>query len=455
LQTNTTLQSLNLQGFILYNEDLKEINTGLTVNAKTALKVLEVEKEHELLHQKKTLKPLPVIWSSNISKEIHSKKLISKFDAIITRLEQRDPTTGKMVGDPALTEVDLSNESLSLMQVERLATALTMNCYVSFLDLQSTSLKKEAGVLLANVLETNTSLQELLLDFNGLCDEGFEKIAIVLTSKPSLKVLSVSENKLTHVSGKSLKTLLQSNTTLQSLNLSNNNLGDNGLAEIATGLAANPKTALEFLDMDNNKLTATSGNPLKTLLQTNASLRTLNLAHNDLGDKGFTEIAAGLAVNPKARLKLLNMHDNGLTYTSSETLKKLLQVNYSLAEIIGSSTFVYVKDREFINKALERNQAKTKTTLSAPNLMGSTSLVEDDEKTTASVSKSNKLQEVQFTSNDVTFRQSVTASSSMVPVISASHAIRMFQTHNPSHHTQSQSELEIEAVNTEMICTIL
>lgn len=93
----------------------------------------------------------------------------------------------------------------------------------------------------------------------------------------------------------SLSPWLSEQKSLQKLNVSNNKLSDEGLINLLLDLEGIPITSLE---LRKNHITDASASALGAFFKRHSSLNTLNLADNDLGDRGVCVLTHHLSQRP-------------------------------------------------------------------------------------------------------------------------------------------------------------
>ena len=91
--------------------------------------------------------------------------------------------------------------------------------------------------------------------------------------------------------------------------ISGNKIGDNGIASIATTLETN--TTMRTLDVCNCDISDVGVKSLAKALTVNRSLHELNMNSNNIGDNGMIQIATGLQTNNT--LKDISIFDNEIT----------------------------------------------------------------------------------------------------------------------------------------------
>ncbi|XP_073699608.1 NACHT, LRR and PYD domains-containing protein 3-like [Garra rufa] len=161
---------------------------------------------------------------------------------------------------------------------------------------------------LATVLESDTSLKELNMSNNNLQDSGVQLLCTGLENmKCHLEILRLNDCGLTNKSCSALATVLESDTSLKELNMSNNNFNsiqDSGVKLLCTGLE-HIKCNLEIMRLSNCSITEEGYKALASALRSNPShLIELDLTGNDPGQSGVKELN-DLLQDPNCQLKTL------------------------------------------------------------------------------------------------------------------------------------------------------
>ena len=145
------------------------------------------------------------------------------------------------------------------------------------LDLSDNPLGLASFEALSAALAKRAALKVLRLDRTGAGMGGaLESLAYALSSEDcTLKSLSLRKNSIRGLGACALAEALRENTCLHSLELGNNCLSEAPLAD------GSPGSATRF----------------GIALKENATLRSLDMTHNDIGDKGAQELAAALEHN--------------------------------------------------------------------------------------------------------------------------------------------------------------
>ncbi|XP_076875345.1 NLR family CARD domain-containing protein 3-like isoform X2 [Brachyhypopomus gauderio] len=179
--------------------------------------------------------------------------------------------------------------------------------------LSGCGLTEESCKSLTSVLQTENSLKKLEINNNDLKNSGVEQLCVGLkSSNCKLEILRLSGCGLTEESCKSLTSVLQTDNSLKELEINNNNLKDSGVEQLCAGLKSS-NCKLEILRLSLCGLNEESCKSLTSVLQTeNSSLRELQINNNDLQDSGVEQICAGLR---SSHCKLENLRVSGCLVT--------------------------------------------------------------------------------------------------------------------------------------------
>uniref|UniRef100_A0AAY5EYV7 Uncharacterized protein n=1 Tax=Electrophorus electricus TaxID=8005 RepID=A0AAY5EYV7_ELEEL len=173
---------------------------------------------------------------------------------------------------------------------------------------------------LTSVLQTENSLRELEMNKNDLQISGVEQLCAGLkSSHGKLEILRLSGCGLTEGTCKFLTSVLQTENSLRELEMNNNDLQNSGVKQLCAGL----------------KISVTIFNSCKSLtsvLQTENSLRELKINNNDLQNSGVEQLCAGLK-SSNCKLEILRLSGCGLNEESCKSLTSVLQTENSLREL--------------------------------------------------------------------------------------------------------------------------
>ncbi|XP_059505397.1 protein phosphatase 1 regulatory subunit 37 [Stegostoma tigrinum] len=149
----------------------------------------------------------------------------------------------------------------------------------------------------AQGLKFNNHLRVLRLDNASISGRPLMLLVSALNANQMLQELYLADNKLNSIQDSMyLRELLQSNCTIRLLDLKNNSIFNTGLEDICEGLRRQ-KQGLKTLILWNNRLTHKGMSHLAAILPKLTCLETLNLGHNPLSDEGILRLKEALIAN--------------------------------------------------------------------------------------------------------------------------------------------------------------
>ncbi|XP_066537041.1 NACHT, LRR and PYD domains-containing protein 12-like isoform X2 [Hoplias malabaricus] len=261
----------------------------------------------------------------------------------------------------SLKELDLSNNCLRDSGVEHLSGGLKSPlCKLEILRLALCSVTNKSCKSLGSALQSVNSLKELDLSNNDLQDSGVELLSAALKSPLcKLETLRLALCKLGDTSCEYLSSVLQSENSLKELDLSKNKLQDSGV-ELLSAALNSPLCKLETLRLALCKLGARACEALGSVLQSMNSLKELDLSNNDLQDSGVELLSAALK-SPLCKLETLRLASSNLVATSCEALGSALQSDSSLKELDLSDNNLQDSGVELLSAGLKSPLCKLET----------------------------------------------------------------------------------------------
>ncbi|XP_076848301.1 NACHT, LRR and PYD domains-containing protein 3-like [Brachyhypopomus gauderio] len=237
--------------------------------------------------------------------------------------------TSVLQTENSLKELEVNNIDLQDSGVEQLCAGLkSSNCKLEILRLSGCGLTEESCKSLTSVLQTETSLKQLEINNNDLQDSGVEQLCAGLkSSNCKLEILRLSGCGLTEESCKSLTSVLQTETSLKQLEINNNDLQDSGVEQLCAGLKSS-NCKLEILRLSLCGLTEESCKSLISVLETETSLKQLEINNNDLQDSGVEQLCAGLK-SSNCKLEILRLSGCLVTEEGCSSLASALSSNPS------------------------------------------------------------------------------------------------------------------------------
>lgn len=209
-------------------------------------------------------------------------------------------------GAVLLEDFKFSSTRVGIEGAIALVEALRSGKSLTKLDLRDNMFGPEGGIALSKTLRGHGDLKEAYLNDLGLEDEGVVALSDALTtSAPNLQVLELGGNEITSKSAQSLAKCISSKKALLRLNLAENELMDRGAVLISDAVQEG-STTLRDLDLSTNSLTRIGA------------------------------VAAARAVANKPEFKLLNLDGNQISESGIEALREELAKGLSGVEVLGS-----------------------------------------------------------------------------------------------------------------------
>ncbi|CAK0863341.1 unnamed protein product [Prorocentrum cordatum] len=219
-----------------------------------------------------------------------------KYCPALRRLDMSQNPVGKGGG---LALVELLQFSMSLLELYLADTEADIDVLVAMsttlllaqpglkvLSLENPRIctkQEDHTVHLGRMLRVNTGISEIYLGKCKFRDEGIRQLVSFLMENKTLRVLDLRCNEIGADGASHLGTLLGSDCQLSLLNLSSNRIGErqnvSGARALATALLGN--RMLRALDLSNNMLCGEALSSIGQALETNSTLETIALFHNE------------------------------------------------------------------------------------------------------------------------------------------------------------------------------
>lgn len=262
------------------------------------------------------------------------------------------------------------------------------------LDLTDTQLGAKGGLVIAQLLRNNTTLQQLNLARNSIGTRGIKAIVPELTINSSLQLLDLSYNNIKSRGATLLAHALEEPTSvsnLKSLNLTGNSIGHQGMQTLSRMLTVDrtieafyaginnigPEGAahlafaikrnytLRLLHINDNNIGPNAASLLFDQLrgdENNRTLENLNLAGNNIGTQGASDLTAVLTQN--AVLTHINLSGNRIRSDGAVLLMDALAYNISLVHLNLNNNHIDDRGARAICQVLSDPKAKTLQTIS-------------------------------------------------------------------------------------------
>ena len=217
------------------------------------------------------------------------------------------------------------------------------------------------GHLLSLPLHTLSSLSELFLHHDELdiqpCDMSEHRLCSL---KPHLKVLSLHGYGIGCEGVQLLSQFLDTNTTLRGMNLSYAGIKGEGVCSLAKALSEN--NCLEELNLRGNQIGHEGAELLSQSLYTHTTLRRLYLSHSSIKEKEFCSFVKALSTNNS--LEVLNFSVNEIGCENAELLPQSLSANTKLRVLYLSGNDIKDSGGCALAKALQVNNGLERLFLS-------------------------------------------------------------------------------------------
>ena len=217
--------------------------------------------------------------------------------------------------------------------------------------------------VLSNTSELRIHLRYCSIDDDSLCVLMRELSKNAEASREAgvlqgVTDFDISHNKIGDDGIACIATALQTNTTVRTLNVSRCGISDVGAKSLARALALTNLTALVIF---SNQIEDNGIACIATVLQTNSTMRKLNVGACDISDVGAETLARALAVNKS--LHTLYTHCNEIGNNGIAHIATALETNNILKELIVGDETVTDEGAVLLSSALTTNRSMECLTL--------------------------------------------------------------------------------------------
>jgi hypothetical protein len=214
----------------------------------------------------------------------------------------------------SLTTLSLFGNKIGNSGAPALGFTLAVTSTIKTLELRDCGITAAGAAHLAEGVGKSASLAMLILEFNNLGDSGAQALDSALAATSTLTNLDLLYCGITAAGAAHLAEGVGKSASLATLNLFNNNplgnkIGDSGAQALGVALAAT--STLTSLNLSYCGITAAGAAHLAEGVGKSASLETLNLLCNNLGNSGAQALGAELAAT--STLALLDRCFCGIT----------------------------------------------------------------------------------------------------------------------------------------------
>ncbi|CAF3403651.1 unnamed protein product [Rotaria sp. Silwood1] len=208
-----------------------------------------------------------------------------------------------------ITKLDLTSNGLGDKGIIYLSQILRDNIAIVDINLSQNFIGLDGTRHLCDMFKDNVTINHLKLEGNLLDDECARLLAELISSTGQLYTLNLAKNKLGSTSGIFLGQAIAENTTMESLDLSWNSINGKGAVALIKGIQEN--VFLKKLNLAHNGLSgAECGRAWFNAFKENTSLVELDISHNRLTTEPATYIGRGLAKSES--LQIIRLTGNPL-----------------------------------------------------------------------------------------------------------------------------------------------
>ena len=414
------LETINISHNMITYEAAKYIATVLSHNTKL--------KQLYLSHNK-----LSALGAIKIFKGLTNiSNLISLYIShnMITD-EAANDTVTFLLHNTDLKELDLSHNNLSTVGVIKICTGMRNISKLRMLNISHNKISDEAADDIAKVLSHNSNLQTLDISSNYLTSVCFAKILHQTKNMICLMKLDISCNKITidnnatfnskpeefnrvdHTTRAAKVISMESISSLKDMNFSNILITGVVLDNLAAVLSQNTK--IEVLDISNNNLQTSGTIKIFQNITHITTLTKLNIAHNMIDDDATEYI--GTVLSNCSELVEINISNNNfytLNILDCLMFSNLIKVNFSNNNISEHTLSEFSDFLSSCTKLEELNLSNTNLqtagaiklfknltcfTLKIINISGNCIAETAANHIALSLSKNNKLQEIDVSCN--------------------------------------------------------
>ena len=218
------------------------------------------------------------------------------------------------------------------------------------LDLSDCICLPQDVMVMAHFIAKSSKQWNIYLDNCYIRGKGLHILINVLAKSQQhhvIKSASFTSNRLQLNSAEPLTHLLRSQASLHTLNLKHNQLGDQGIEQLAQCLQTN--NILKHLNISSNNIGDNGAKSIGLMLQRNCTLQSLFLSKNSIGPLGIECIAEGLK---HSGLKSLSLDINKFGKDGAKYLAEGIQMNQSLAILNISNCYIGPDGAHAISQAI-------------------------------------------------------------------------------------------------------
>jgi Ran GTPase-activating protein (RanGAP) involved in mRNA processing and transport len=169
----------------------------------------------------------------------------------------------------------------------------------------------KAGVTdLVQKLQQHDTKSMYILSTRKITTEDAVLLAEALKTHPIMEEFNISGHNIGRPGLDAFADVLATNTSLLKIAVGTNSLGDEGVSILCEGLARNPLSRINTLDVEFKDIGDPGATAIGAMLRSNRSILELNLARNHISAVGFDALVAGIRAT--SILRVLDMSENAI-----------------------------------------------------------------------------------------------------------------------------------------------
>lgn len=273
--------------------------------------------------------------TSTIAKAIASNPSLTSISIQKNTISDKG---AKLLGDaiarhPSMAKITFKGNKIGLKGIKQIAEGLALTSKVTRINFSNNGIKN-GGRPLFEVIGTNTSITHVNLKGNAIYSTGAGFIAKAISINPALISLNLEDNSIGNDGVREIAAALKEHPTLEHINFGSNWITDKGVEDLSTALKFNH--SITSIDLHGNWIRSPAIQVFTKALESNPNnkVRSLNFAHNWIGNRGTRAVAKFL---PESSLTFVNLARNSIGLEETRFLIETLAANPTISPEINLS----------------------------------------------------------------------------------------------------------------------
>ncbi|XP_010277862.1 PREDICTED: RAN GTPase-activating protein 2-like [Nelumbo nucifera] len=254
-----------------------------------------------------------------------------------------------------LTDVDLSDfvagrPEMEALEVMNIFSSALEGCVLKSLNLSNNAMGEKGVRAFEMLLKSQNNLEELYLMNNGISKEAAQAVSESIPSTEKLKVLHFHNNMTGDEGAFAISKVIMHSPALEDFRCSSTRVGSEGGIVLAEALGT--CTHLKKLDLHDNMFGVDAGFGLSKALSGHTSLTEAYLSYLNLENEGAIALANSLKESAPL-LEVLELAGNDITIEAAPALAACIAAKQFLAKLNLAENELKDKGAILIGKALE------------------------------------------------------------------------------------------------------